>query len=95
MMWKTINTNSNLMKCKKNGNYKIKIPKTDYLFWHPEKLVSFSGKNNHLMTILYSNDSWFYTFRHGKGVHNDNQVIDERYLNISEFEEHFNQHKVA
>ena len=94
MKMKTVDTNSNLLKRKKNGEYLIKVPKTDYLFWHPEELVSFSGKNNYLMTIQYRSDYYFNIIRNGKGIYNCDQVIDDRYIPASEWEQYFHQYNI-
>ena len=92
---KTVCANSNLIKREKNNKYLIKLPKSDFMFWHPKELVHLSGKNNYLMTISYSENAHVDVFCNGKGKYNRDQVIDEMHLTISEWEQYFYQYKVA
>ena len=53
---KKVDTNSNLLKGEKNGKYLIKLPKSEFMFWHPKELVHLSGKKNYLMTISHQTE---------------------------------------
>ena len=91
---KKVEAHSNLLKCRQYGKCLIKLPKTKFRFWYPQKLVQLSGKNNCLMTIYYTDTTQFYAFRCGNGVHNSYQVIDKIYLISSEWEQYFYQYKI-
>ena len=93
MAMKKVSANSNLKKDETGKEYLLKLPKTDYLFMHPIELVSFSGTNDYLMTIHYSEDSQFTIFRYGKGLTTSNTVIEKKEISVAKFEEYFNQHK--
>ena len=92
---KEIYTNSNLLKGEKSGKYLIKLPKSDFMFWHPKELVHLSGKKNYFMTINYDEGDYFHVFCNGKGKYNRDRVMDEMYLTTSEWEKYFYQYKVA
>ena len=89
MAMKKVSANSNLKKDETDKGYLIKLPKTDYLFWHPRELVSFSGKKDYLMTIHYSDNSLFTVFRYGRGLTTSKKIIEEKELSVAEFEEFF------
>jgi hypothetical protein len=92
---KKVDTNSNLLKGEKNGKYLIKLPKSEFMFWHPKELVHFSGKKNYLMTISYEEGKYIHVFRNGNGKYNRDQVMDEMCLTTSMWEKYFYQYKVA
>lgn len=88
-MWKNIKANSNLIQASTEKAVLIKLPKSEFLFWHPAKLVKTMGKNSYLMSIGYTNEFIFKVFRNGKGQYNKTTKIEEKTLSISEFEAYF------
>lgn len=62
------------------------------MFWHPRKLVRFSGKNNYLATFGYTDEFVFKIFRNGKGRYNKFETIEEKELSAEELvTQYFNQ----
>lgn len=90
MEWKKVNANSNLVQTQTDRAVLIKLPKSEFKFWHPAKCVRFSGKNNYRMTISYTDEFKFKCFKSGKGKHNFKDKIAEMELDTKEFEKYFN-----
>ena len=67
----------------------IKLPKSDFKFWHPAKLVRFSGKGNYRMEIAYTDDFEFKCFKTGNGRHNFKDKIEEISMDAADIEEYF------
>lgn len=85
-MWKTIEANSNLIQTQTDKAVLIKLPKTDWTFWHPKKCIKTVGKNRYKLLISYTNDFKFKIFRTSKKTF---QKLDESELNVEEFEAYF------
>lgn len=91
---KKVQANSNIVKCRKNNKYLIKLPKTKFSFLCPQEYVHFTGNNNGSVIIYYTDDTQIHAFRYGKGQDNSRQIIDERYMSAGEWEQYFYQYKV-
>ena len=89
MSWKNLEFNSNNIQNETAKATLIKVPKTDYLFWHPSKLVRTFGKKGYMLSLGYTDDFTFKLFRNGNGKHNSHEKIEEFELSAKEFEERF------
>ena len=89
--WKQVVANSNLIQHATDRAVLIKLPKSDFKFWHPSKCVRTSGKNNYRMTISYTDSFIFKCFKTGNGRYNFKDKIAEMELNAAEFEKYFNE----
>nr|DAO33617.1 MAG TPA: hypothetical protein [Caudoviricetes sp.] len=87
--WKNITANSNLIEFTTDKSILIKLPKSDFVFWHPAKLVRINGKNNYRMSIGYTDSFIFNIFKQGKGQYNKTQKIAEKQITVEEFEAYF------
>lgn len=67
----------------------VGIPKTDYKFWHPKKLVKTFGKNNYGMAIAVCPEMKFKIFKNGQGQWNKFEKIDEREIDLRQLKELF------
>ena len=81
-MWENIKLNSNLIQGETGRAYLIKVPKQDWLFWYPSKLVRIMGKNGYLMSLGLNSDMTFKLFRNGKGQYNRFQKVEEKEVNF-------------
>lgn len=81
-MWKSIRTQSNLIQAETGKAYLIKIPKQDWMFWHPAKLVRFEGKSDYLFIFSYTDEFKFKLFIKNKKC----ETIREKELSPSEIE---------
>lgn len=88
-MWKQVIANSNLIQTQTDKAVLIKLPKSELMFWHPAKCVRLSGKSDYRMTVSYTDDFKFKTFRTGQGRHNFKDKIEERELTVAQFEAFF------
>lgn len=84
--WKSIKANSNLIRATTEKAILIKLPKTDWMFWHPAKCVRVAGKGGYLMTISYTEDFQFKIFRQGS----NRNVLASETLTSAQLEERFN-----
>lgn len=87
--WKNLEANSNLIQTDTGTAVLIKIPKQDFVFWHPAKLVRTSGKNGYKMSIGYTDDFTFKIFKQGKGKYNKFAKIDEREITAEKMRAYF------
>ena len=76
--WKTLSCNSNLIQQTTSRSVLIKVPKTDWMFWHPAKCVRTKGKNGYHVTISYTDSFEFKLFKNGKGRYNKFEKIAEK-----------------
>lgn len=88
-MFKNITANSNLIQTQTATAVLIKLPKSEYMFWHPKKCVRISGKNGYRMSIGYTPTWNFKIFRNGKGKTTSFTKIDEREITAEQFESYF------
>ncbi len=87
-MWENIETN-NLIQAETEKAVLIKIPKEEWLFWHPKKLVKTFGKNNYRMSFGVCDDMKFKIFKNGKGKWNKFEKISEKEISIEELKKYF------
>jgi len=87
--WKTVDCNSNLIQHVTDKAVLIKLPKSDFQFWHPSKCCRQSGKGNYKLTISYTDTFSFNIFKPGKGKWNKRDKIEEKTLTAAEFESYF------
>lgn len=87
--WKNVTANSNLIQAETEKAILIKLPKSEFVFWHPSKLVRTSGKNGYHMSIGYTDEFTFNTFKQGKGRYNKTEKIAEKQITVEEFEVYF------
>lgn len=80
-MWNKVVANSNLIQTETERAVLIKLPKSEFKFWHPRKLVRCSGKSGYRMSISFTEEFTFKLFKNGKGNHNSNTKIEEREMN--------------
>jgi hypothetical protein len=76
--WLTVSAPSNLVQHQAGSAVLIKMPGSEFRFWHPAKLVRFSGKNGYRMTFSFTEEFKFKLFRPGKGKHNRHEKIEEK-----------------
>lgn len=88
-MWKNLIANSNLVQTDTGRAVLIKVPGTDYVFWHPDKLVRQGGKGGYRMSIGYTDEFKFKLFKPGKGKYNQSDKFDEHEIDASEMEKYF------
>ena len=77
-MWKNVKLNSSLVQNETSKAILVKVPKEEWLFWYPAKLVRFMGKGNYLMSLGLNSDMSFNLFKNGKGKYNKFTKIDEK-----------------
>lgn len=78
MAWHQVEGNSNLIQAQTEKAYLIKLPKSEFQFWHPKKLVRLQGKNDYHMTVSFGDEWRFKIFRNGKGKYNSFEKIEEK-----------------
>ena len=92
MVWKNININKQNIKADTGRSILIQMPHSSdydgYCFWHSSKLVH-DGRHSNAVSIGYTDDFNFRLIKYGKGKWNSSDVIDEIYINASQFEEAF------
>ena len=81
MSWKQIQSNSNLIQHQTNSAVLIKLPKTEWKFWHPVKLVKTAGKNAYMLVISYTDECKFKIFT----TNSKNEKTAEKEINATEF----------
>lgn len=94
-MWKKVIANSNLIQAETPKAVLIKLPKSEFLFWHPAKCVRTDGKGGYRLSISYTDDFKFKIFRNGKGRYNSHEKIEEREITSKEFEAYFGKEEDA
>lgn len=87
--WKTIEANSNLIQHDTGKAVLIKVPNSEFKFWHPAKCVRTSGKSGYRLSISYTDSFDFKLFRSGKGRYNKSEKIEEKTVTSSELESMF------
>lgn len=86
-MWKNIICNSNLIQADTGKALLIKLPKSEFTFWHPSKLCRLSGKNNYRLSFGYTDEFKFKCFRKSRKTGN---ILEDIELNSQEIENIFN-----
>lgn len=87
-MWNTIQANRNLIQAQTDKAVLIKLPKTDWMFWHPAKCVRLEGKGGYLLKISYTSEFKIKLFRQGKGW--DKKILAEKIVSGDELQALFN-----
>ena len=82
--WYKVKGNANLIQHETDKAVLIKIPKSELMFWHPQKLIKTAGKNNYLLLLSFTKDWKFKAFRNGRGKANFNKKIEERDISAQE-----------
>jgi hypothetical protein len=92
MNWKNININTNLIKTETEKAVLFKMPHNSkydgYVFWHSSKLVR-NGRHSAAVSVGYTEEFQFNLKKYGNGVYNRREVISEKTIGVSEFEEAF------
>lgn len=84
--WKNIRINNSQIETWTERSALIKVPKSDYKFWHPRKLIHQTSDGYNLG---YTDEFTFRVFKNGQGRYNRFEKIDEREWGVDEFEEAF------
>lgn len=92
MEWKNINISKNLIKKYTNNAALISMPHNseynDYAFWYTLKLIR-NGRNSVAISLSYTDDFTFTLKKCGKGRYNRCKIIDEKVIDVEEFENVF------
>lgn len=92
MKWKNINISKNLIKKYTNNAILISMPHNSnykgYVFWHTSKLTR-TGRNSAAVSLGYTDDFIFTLKKYGNGKYNSREVIDEKVIDVEEFENAF------
>ena len=92
MKWKNININKNLIKKYTNNAILISMPHNSeynsYAFWYTLKLIR-NGKHSVAISLGYTDDFTFTLKKYGKGKYNSHKVVDEKIIDVEEFENVF------
>lgn len=87
--WKTISVPSTLIECIREKNYLLKVPNSEYYFWHPIYWVELKGHKSQLVHIKYSNDYMFTIFKCDVSPNNFYTRKEGKKVNVAEFEKYF------
>ena len=88
-MWEKLTLNKNSIKAETEKSFLIKLPKSEFLFWHPSKLCRRSGKGGYDLSVSYTDTFTFKLFRNGKGQYNNHTKIEEIKLTAKELKNRF------
>lgn len=55
--------NSQAIKAQTDTGVLVKMPKSDFAFWHPLRMSSQKGKGGYMLKLWVPNDSWTITAR--------------------------------
>lgn len=90
--WKNININTNQIKADTGKAVLIAMPHNSdydgYAFWHTSKLIR-NGRHSAAVSLGYTDDFTFTLKKYGKGKYNSREVIDEKVIDVAEFENAF------
>lgn len=90
--WKNININTNQIKAETGKAVLIAMPHNSdydgYVFWHTSKLIR-NGRHSASVSLGYTDDFTFTLKKYGKGRYNSREVIDEKVIDVEEFENAF------
>lgn len=86
--WQTFTMNSNSIQTTTDRAVLIKAVGSDFVFWVPKKCVRFSGKNNYLITVSFTETFNFVLQRFGKGQYNGREVLEKIEVSGSEILEY-------
>jgi hypothetical protein len=94
-MWKNFKINSNCIEARTEKAMLIKIPDSDFKFWHTSKLVRFEGKKGDIISIGFTDEFKFKLFRTGNSTHNSREKLEEITMSASELVEKYFNKEVA
>lgn len=86
--WLKVKANSNLIQAETDRAVLIKLPKTELCFWHPSKLVKYSGKKGYKITISYT-DGWKFIAK--RTSQKTKAILEEREIPAEKFPSYFGQ----
>lgn len=86
MNWKNITINASQIETQAGKATLIKVPGSDYVFWHPSKLLRSNGTR---YSFGYTDEFKFRLFKQGHGRYNKFDKIDEREVSAAEIESLF------
>lgn len=84
-IWKNLRVNIQNIKHETAKAVLIQLPKSDWTFWHPKKLVR-NGSHSYEVTIGYTDEFKFNCKRTSKRTWN---VLDERVFSVEEIQRAF------
>lgn len=84
--WRSVDGHSSIIQAETTRAVLIKLPKEEWFFWHPAKLVRTSGKNDYRLNVSFTEEFEFKLFKNGKGKHNKFTKIAEKTISAREFE---------
>lgn len=88
-LWRSVEGHSSLIQAQTERAVLIKLPKEDWLFWHPAKLVRTAGKNGYRLSVSFTEEFEFKLFKNGKGKWNKLSKISENTISAREFESYW------
>lgn len=86
MSWKNITINASQIEKQTERGVLIKVPGTDYKFWHPSKLLRSNGAR---YSFGYTDEFKFRLFKQGQGRYNKFEKFDEHEVSAEEIEGYF------
>ena len=87
MNWKNLEISQNNIKTETDKSVLIKIPGSDFHFWHPSKLVRYAKGNR--ASFGYTDTFVFKAFKNGNGKWNKFEKIAEIEYSAQEIENLF------
>lgn len=86
MSWNKVECQANCIIHSTGRADLIKIPTTNWEFWHPSKLVRQYGKSGYMISISYTDD---FTFNLKKKSKSGKSIVEEIEISGSEFADYF------
>lgn len=84
--WLKVMANKNQIVNQTCSAVLFKLPKSKFRFWHPIKCCKDKGWQ---VELLYTSDWTFKIFRNGEGKYNRFEKIEEKEIDIEEFESYY------
>lgn len=85
-MWKNIIINENQIETTTERSALVKVPNSDWKFWHPLKCLHSNGNQ---YSLGYTDNFTFRLFKNGNGRHNKFEKVAEKEVGADEIEELF------
>lgn len=82
-MWKNITINESQIERTTERGALIKVPNSDWKFWHPIKCLRSNGKQ---YSLGYTDDFTFRLFKNGNGKYNKFEKVAEKEVDADEIE---------
>ena len=80
--------NSNAIQADTGKAILIKLPKSDFCFWMPSRMVRTSGKNGYQLSVWFPNDSW--EIKAQRTSDKTHKVLDEKVYSPTQLAEAYN-----